>query len=192
MITEFHVFMPNSTNTIHVSFTAPRICWRRHLVELKMRKHLITRDRLAAAALFGVLTMPMAASAAEYTVPMDQVRMITFAAPVSTVFVGNPQIADVTVVDSTRIFLMGKNFGTTNLMALDEYGNQVSNDRITVQTRDGAVVTLHRGKFQTTMACVGGRCQNAPLPGDAPEEFTAVSGQITTRQGEIVAAAGAN
>ena len=64
---------------------------------------------------------------AEFTVPMDQVRMITFQAPISTVFVGNPQIADVTVVDSTRIFLMGKNFGTTNLVALDADGNQLSN-----------------------------------------------------------------
>jgi hypothetical protein len=157
-----------------------------------MRKHLFARNRFAAAALCGVLTTPFAASAAEFTVPMDQVRMITFRAPVSTVFVGNPQIADVTVVDSTRIFLMGKNFGTTNLMALDENGNQISNDRITVQTRDGAVVTLHRGRSQTTMACVGGRCQNAPLPGDAVEDFTAVSGQITSREGEIIAAAGNN
>jgi hypothetical protein len=77
-------------------------------------------------------------------------------------------------------------------MALDENGNQISNDRITVQTRDGAVVTLHRGRSQTTMACVGGRCQNAPLPGDAVEDFTAVSGQITSREGEIIAAAGNN
>lgn len=157
-----------------------------------MRKHLFARNHLAAAALCSVLTTPFAASAAEYTVPMDQVRMITFGAPVSTVFVGNPQIADVTVVDSTRIFLMGKNFGTTNLMALDENGNQLSNDRITVRSRAGAVVTLHRGASQTTMACVAGRCQNAPIPGDAVEDFTAVNGQITTREGEIVAAASDN
>ena len=154
-----------------------------------MRKHLFAHNRLAVAALCGVLTTPFAASAAEFTVPMDQVRMITFGAPVSTVFVGNPQIADVTVVDSTRIFLMGKNFGTTNLMALDENGNQISNDRITVQTRAGAVVTLHRGASQTTMTCVAGRCQNAPVPGDAVDNFTAVSDQITARDERIIAAA---
>jgi Flp pilus assembly secretin CpaC len=154
-----------------------------------MRKHLFTRNRLAAAALCGVLTTPLAAAAADYNVPMDQVRMITFGAPVSTVFVGNPQIADVTVVDATRVFLMGKNFGTTNLMALDEDGNQVSNDRITVQARSGSVVTLHRGKAQTTMACAGGRCQSAPVPGDSVDDFTAVNQQMTVREDEIVAAA---
>lgn len=157
-----------------------------------MRKQFFTRNLLAATALCAALTAPFAASAAEFTVPMDQVRMITFRAPISTVFVGNPQIADVTVVDSTRIFLMGKNFGTTNLVALDDSGNQISNDRITVQSRSGEVVTLHRGAAQTTMACVGGRCQSAPVPGDAPDTFEAVNEQITAREDEIVAAAGAN
>ncbi|MGY9105442.1 MAG: pilus assembly protein N-terminal domain-containing protein [Alphaproteobacteria bacterium] len=155
-----------------------------------MRKPFLTRNRLAATALCAVLTTPFAALAADFTVPMDQVRMITFRAPISTVFVGNPLIADVTVVDPTRIFLMGKNFGTTNLVALDEDGNQISNDRITVQSRDGEVVTIHRGSDQMTMACLGGRCQSAPVPGDAVEEFEAVSEQMTARDGEIASAAG--
>ena len=154
-----------------------------------MRKQLFTRNRLAATALCGVLATPFGALAAEFTVPMDQVRMITFQAPISTVFVGNPQIADVTVVDSTRIFLMGKNFGTTNLVALDEDGNQLSNDRVTVQSRAGEVVTLHRGAAQTTMACAGGRCQTAPIPGDAADAFAAVSEQMTIRDGDIITAA---
>ena len=155
-----------------------------------MRKQQLTRNCLAAAMLSGVLITPIAARAAEFTVPMDQVRMITFRAPISTVFVGNPLIADVTVIDETRVFLMGKNFGTTNLVALDETGNQIANDSITVQTRAGEVVTLHRGAAQTTMACVNGRCQSAPIPGDATEEFTAVSEQMSAREGEIAAAAG--
>jgi Flp pilus assembly secretin CpaC len=155
-----------------------------------MRKQQITRNSLVATLLCGALIVPSAALAAEFTVPMDQVRMITFRAPISTVFVGNPLIADVTVIDSTRVFLMGKNFGTTNLVALDENGDQITNDRITVQTRAGEIVTLHRGAAQTTMACVGGRCQSAPVPGDATEEFGAVSEQMTSREGEIVAAAG--
>ena len=147
-------------------------------------------SRLAAMLFCGVLSAPIAASAADLSVPMDQVRIVTFRTPVKTVFVGNPLIADVTVVDSTRIFLMGKNFGTTNLIALDEYGNQVSNDRIVVQTRGGDVVTLHRGSAQTTMACIDGRCQSAPVPGDQPEAYTAVNDQISTREEDIVATAG--
>ena len=71
------------------------------------------------------------AQAADLTVSMDQVRTITFANPVKTVFVGNPVIADVTVIDSKHVFLLGKNFGTTNLVALDDAGKQMVNDQIT-------------------------------------------------------------
>lgn len=155
-----------------------------------MRMTHSSTKALAVALLCGVLTAPFAASAAELTVPMDQVRIVTFRTPVKTVFVGNPQIADVTVVDSTRIFLMGKNFGTTNIVALDENGNQVSNDRVTVQTRGGEVVTLHRGLAQTTMACVDGRCQSSPLPSDAPDTFTAVNDQMANREQGIATVAG--
>jgi Flp pilus assembly secretin CpaC len=155
-----------------------------------MRKNSSFTKGLAAALLCSAMAAPLAASAADLTVPMDQVRIVTFRTPVKTVFVGNPLIADVTVVDSTRIFLMGKNFGTTNLVALDENGNQVSNDRITVQTRGGEVVTLHRGSAQTTMACVQGRCQSAPLPGDEVDSFTAVNTQMSDREEEIAAVAG--
>lgn len=155
-----------------------------------MRKISSSTKTLAAALLCGALTVPFAASAADLSVPMDQVRMVTFRAPVKTVFVGNPLIADVTVVDSTRIFLMGKNFGTTNLVALDENGNQISNDRVTVQARGGEVVTLHRGAAQMTMACVNGRCQSSPQPGDAQDAFAAVSDQMANREENLSTAAG--
>jgi len=39
------------------------------------------------------------ALAANVGVPMDQVRMITFRAPFKTVYVGNPVIADITIID---------------------------------------------------------------------------------------------
>jgi len=153
-----------------------------------MRMTRFQTTRFAAALLCGALVAPLAASAADLNGPMDQVRIVTFRSPVSTVFVGNPLIADVTVIDSTRIFLMGKNFGTTNLIALDDSGNQISNDRITVQTRGGEIVTLHRGAAQTTMACVGGRCQMAPLPGDQADTFV-VNDQMTSRDDDISAVA---
>ena len=130
------------------------------------------------------------AAAAELTVPMDEVRIVTFRTPVKTVLVGNPLIADVTVVDATRIFIMGKNFGTTNLVALDNSGRQIVNHRITVLSRTGSVVTLQRGRAQTTLACAGTRCQVAPQPGDDAEPF-GVADQINSREASLRAAASA-
>src|SRR5215813_5922040 len=81
------------------------------------------------------------AEARDITVPMDEVRIVTFPAPVSTVYVANPAIADVTVIDSRRVFLLGKNFGSTNLVALDSKGNPTVSQRVTVFGRQGSSVT---------------------------------------------------
>ncbi len=144
--------------------------------------------KVIAAAFLGTV-IPCGAIAAEFTVPMDQGRMIMFPYPVSTVFVGNPIIADVTIVDDRRVFLTGKNFGSTNLITLDENGDQMSNDRINVQTRLGGTVTLFQGTSQTTLACAGGRCQSAPLPSDNPAIYDAVNAQITERNASLNGAA---
>jgi hypothetical protein len=117
------------------------------------------------------------ALARDITIPMDEVRILTFPVPVSTVYVGNPVIADVTVIDSRRVFLLGKTFGTTNLVALDAKGNPTVSERVTVYGRQGSVVTLHRGAAQTTFACAGARCEAAPVPGDDNAPFEAVVGQ---------------
>lgn len=123
------------------------------------------------------LSLAPAAEAREINVPMDEVRIVTFPTAVSTVYVGNPAIADVTVIDSRRVFLLGKNFGSTNLVALDAKGNPAVSERITVFSRQGATVTLHRGAAQVTYSCSGARCESAPLPGDDNASFESVMGQ---------------
>ena len=53
-------------------------------------------------------------------------------APVSTVYVGNPTIADVTMIDARHAFVQGKGYGRTNIVALNRDNVQVFNTRITV------------------------------------------------------------
>lgn len=101
------------------------------------------------------------------SVPMDEVRTVTFTKPVTTVFVGNAAIADVNVIDSRHAFVLGKSFGTTNVIALDSQGRQISNTFVTVTGSRGATVTLTKGTAQLTLACSRARCEAAPLPGDA-------------------------
>jgi hypothetical protein len=146
----------------------------------------------ALAAGAAALMVTAAAHAAGVTVPMDEVRIVTFKQPVATVFVGNPLIADITVIDATRVFVLGKNFGTTNLVTLDADGNQLANEQVQVTGRAAGTVTLHRGTAQTTYACAATNCRPAPIPGDASASFDAVNGQITTRESMGQAAAKAN
>ncbi|HEY4115636.1 MAG TPA: pilus assembly protein N-terminal domain-containing protein [Rhizomicrobium sp.] len=122
-------------------------------------------------------------------VPMDEVRVIQFSSPVSTVYVGNPTIADVSMIDNRHAFVLGKGFGATNLVALDTDGKQVVNDAISVYARTGSTVTLMRGAAQTTYACGGARCENTPMPGDDKDSFDVRMGQIEKHQDMNVKAA---
>ena len=114
------------------------------------------------------------------SVPMDEVRTVAFAKPVATVYVGNPAIADINMIDARHAFVLGKSFGTTNIIALDHFGRQVSNTFVSVSGSNGATVTLMKGATQTTLACGGRRCETAPLPGDA--RFNDVIGDVSKHQ----------
>ena len=147
-------------------------------------------SRLLLSTAFGVtaglaLLVPGSAALAEgVTVPMDEVRVVTFASPVKTVFVGNPTIADITVIDTTHVFVLGKAFGTTNLIALDARGHQTADQRVTVLNRTENVVTLQRGTARLTLNCMTERCEAAPVPGDDNATFDNVSGQIDKKQSQ--------
>ena len=140
-------------------------------------------------ALAAITAAAHPAGAGGIAVPMDQVRMVSFAKPVATVYVGNPSIADVTVIDSRRIFVLGKAFGTTNVVALDGAGHEVANDPLTVFGRSANIVTLNRGASQVTYSCADARCESAPLPGDASTIYKDVSGETSEHQDTSKAAA---
>ncbi|MBS0470310.1 MAG: pilus assembly protein N-terminal domain-containing protein [Proteobacteria bacterium] len=132
--------------------------------------------RYALAAAFVLAISGTAAIAGGVSVPLDEVRTVTFTKPVTTVFVGNPTIADINMIDSRHAFLLGKSFGMTNIIALDALGHQVSNVPVAVTGSRAATVTLTKGTAQMTLACNSGRCEAAPQPGDA--NFSGVMGDI--------------
>jgi len=124
------------------------------------------RHTIATAFAFG-LCATQALAAGTVSVPMDEVRTVTFPRAVTTVFMGNSTIADVNLVDARHAFVLGKVFGTTNLIALDSAGHEVSNVFVAVPETRGATVTVFHGVQQVTMSCGGPRCNVSPVPGDA-------------------------
>ena len=130
------------------------------------------------AAIAGAVLVSSVVAADPITLSMDQVRIVTFKKPVKTVFVANPIVADITIIDPSRAFIQGKNLGTTQLIALDAQGQETFNDQVTVLHAPGSVVTLQRGKAQLTLSCIDERCQTAPVVGDAPEPFEQTLGQM--------------
>jgi Pilus formation protein N terminal region len=98
-------------------------------------------------------------------VTIDQARLVAFPKPVKTVFVGNPTVVDVSMIDSQHAFLLGKTFGVTNMIALAADGDQISNQQVTV-LNNGAAVTINRGADQFNYMCTHAHCETAPRPGD--------------------------
>lgn len=84
---------------------------------------------------------------------VDQAQMLRLDTPAATVVVGNPAIADAALKDSSTVFLIGRNFGVTNLIFLDADGKQVANLKATVGRGTSSTVTLNRGAGQYTYAC---------------------------------------
>lgn len=108
---------------------------------------------LAAAALLAV-PVAVAAQSASMNVEVDQARRIQLRGPAASVIVGNPQIADVTVVDSTTLYITGKGYGVTEVVAVDPVGRTVFQSQVVVTAGDGGGrVRVWRGATATEMAC---------------------------------------
>jgi hypothetical protein len=152
-------------------------------------------SRAARIALLGTAAF-FAASAASLadglSVPMDEVRVIAFNQPVNTVYVGNPVIADVTMIDSEHAFLLGKTFGETNVIALDANGKPVSNQHVVVFGRRVGAVTLNRGSQTFNYTCTPLHCETQPVPGDPKTYFDETHSAIDTHEGMGIKGASAS
>ncbi len=145
------------------------------------------RRALIAAALFAAAP----AYAADVSMGLDEVRTLTFAAPVATVYVGNPSIADITMIDARHAFVQGKGYGRTNLVALNSDGKQVFGSSVNVTGANHSnTVTLNRGSQRITLNCAGRRCEPTPMPGDGKESYDPANGVAAAHQGAARAAAG--
>ncbi len=152
----------------------------------------MTKSRLFSAfALAGAsaLVLISGSALADVRLSMDQVRVVAFKTPFKAISVGNPLIADATVIDETHVFLVGKEFGTTNLVAVDDEGNQVAEELITVTTQMGTMVTVTRGATQSTLTCNAGRCDTRPTPGDEATKYGQDSAAIQVREALAIGAA---
>jgi len=145
---------------------------------IKSRLHLLAS--LAGAS--ALVLLSGTAIAGEIQVRMDQVRVVTFKMAFKAVSVGNPLIADATVIDENHVFVVGKEFGTTNLVAVDDEGNQVAEEMITVTTQQGKMVTLQRGPNWSTLTCNAQRCDVRPTPGDDYTRYQNESQEIAQRE----------
>src|SRR5215472_9003187 len=109
-------------------------------------------------------------------VMMDNVALVSFEKPVATVYVGNSSIAELTMVDAQHVFVLGKRFGATNLIALGPDKTVIENDPVTVSSRHADAITVFRGSDTYNYACTGYHCETRPVPGDPKNYFDNTEG----------------
>lgn len=151
-----------------------------------MRRALLAAAFLAAAPAYA------ASKSDSVALALDEVHTLTFRTPVSTVYVGNPTIADVTMIDAKHAFVQGKGYGRTNIVALNRDNVMVFNTHVTVTGSEGSgTVILNRGAQRVTLNCAGGRCEPTPMPGDGKDTYDSMNGQVTAHQSAARGAASA-
>jgi hypothetical protein len=102
-----------------------------------------------------MLLVSLAASAAAepLTVAIDHSARLNVQGAAASVVIGNPQVADVTVVDSHTVFVSGRGYGETDVVVLDGAGRTLYAGEIMVGTPGGGRVSIYRGAERTDMAC---------------------------------------
>lgn len=115
----------------------------------------MSRSILPLFAAVALLAIPAAAAAQSQplNVDIDQSTRVQLRAPAGSVIVGNPLIADVTVVDANTLFITGKGYGVTEIVAVDVLGRTVFQSQVVVTAGDSGRVRVWRGAQATEMAC---------------------------------------
>lgn len=123
-------------------------------------------------------------------IKLDRAKVMRIARPAATVILGNPAIADATVQDRKTLIITGRSFGTTNLIVLDQSGDPIADELITVSAPNDDMVTLFSGDTRSSFSC-SPDCQPVLGLGDSAVTFDSIKSQLTGRN-DIVSNATAN
>ena len=150
------------------------------------------RVMIFANRLFSVFALMAAlcageAAAQSVVIALDEAKVLNFKENAASVIVGNPAVADITVQNETTALLFGKAPGSTNILVLDEAGNEIQNLRISVSNPSSGVLVVQRGIRTATYTCLT-RCTPTPAIGDDPEAFDSTSAQVAARVGALTSA----
>lgn len=115
--------------------------------------------RLLLAIVAAAALAASAQAAGIVTVAVNQGLKVTVPGAAKSVVVGNPAIADVNVIDTHTVLIVGKGYGVTNVVVVDALGGTLFDSQVIVQAPNAGRVTIYRGaKAATDYAC-SPRCE---------------------------------
>jgi Flp pilus assembly secretin CpaC len=131
---------------------------------------------LCAGLSLSVATVAAADSpSAQLSLDAGGAERILLSAPVRDIVVGDPAVADVSVVNERTLVVLGKKPGATTILAFDAQGRALADRDVVVSDIPTRAVIVQRGASTATYAC-GDRCSllsstappAAPAPSAAP------------------------
>ena len=121
-----------------------------------MRRLALAPTPMAALAVLVLAVGSVAApalAAPGVTVAIDHSTRLQISRPAGSVIVGNPAVADVTVVDHHTLFISGRGYGVSEVIVLDPLGRTVWQGDVVVTAPMQSQVSVYRGSQVTEMAC---------------------------------------
>lgn len=115
--------------------------------------------RRLSLALAAVLALTGAAAHAErLAIPAGEATRIILSGPVRDVVVGDPLVADVSVVNERTLVIMGKRPGVTTVLAFDDAGRPLADRQVLVSENGGGAITIYRGNANVGNYACGAQC----------------------------------
>ena len=105
----------------------------------------------------------------------------------STIVVGNPLIADVTLQSGGIVVVTGKGYGATNFIAMDRNGDVLVDRQIQVEGPTDQLVTVYRGVERESYSCMP-ICQRRVTLGDGETYFKSAIDQAGSLSGQAASA----
>ena len=110
---------------------------------------------LAFATLLGAGS---AFAASITTVDLNESRRVMLHGTAANVFVGDPAVADVAMIDTHSVIVLGKGYGVTQVLVTDHAGHTLLDSVVAVVGSDAGRVTVFRGQAAQDYHC-SSRCE---------------------------------
>lgn len=89
----------------------------------------------------------------QLTVSRNGMLRVALPTSASSVIVANPEIADVNVVDSHTVYVIGRGYGSSAVTVLDRGGRPIFEGQVMVTAGQHDAVTMYKGSHPTVMVC---------------------------------------
>jgi len=127
--------------------------------------------KIAAAGLALMVLAGQAEASGRLTVARNGMLRVQLPAAAGSVIVANPNIADVSVVDSHTVYIVGRGFGASDVTILDRAGRPIFENEVMVTAGQHSAVTVFKGTQPQVMVCAdvceAATDDNAQDPGTA-------------------------